>query len=153
MTVRLRTLCVAAVVAIVAIGQVQAQSLDGMLAISPAWEAHYNAGDLDALASIYTDDAVLMPPNMPSMQGTDAMRALVQGFWDLGAVSSLVPAVTDYGMTGDRGWGSGPYTLTTADGTVLDTGKYLVLYSFGDGAWRIARHIWNSDLPPFVPED
>jgi ketosteroid isomerase-like protein len=153
MVARFRTLCLVATVALVSIGHAQGPTLEAMLAVSPSWGEHFSANDADALAAIYTDDATLMPPNQPLIQGSDALRALVQFYWDLGVVRSDVHQVTEYGMADDWGWGSGPYVLMLADGTVVDTGKYVVIYRVVDGGWRISHHIWNSDLAPVDPAD
>jgi ketosteroid isomerase-like protein len=42
-----------------------------------------NAGDL---TSLYSDDAIVMPPNEPALVGKEAIRTWVQGLSDGGAV-------------------------------------------------------------------
>lgn len=32
-----------------------------------------------------------------------------------------------------------------------DIGKYITIYERHDGAWGMARDIWNSNNPPFIP--
>jgi len=41
---------------------------------SEAWDKAWNAGDADKLASLYTDDAIAMGPNVPARVGKDAIR-------------------------------------------------------------------------------
>ena len=41
---------------------------------APAWAAAYNAGDVDRLAAMYWDDAVLQPPGAPAAVGRTAIR-------------------------------------------------------------------------------
>jgi len=40
-----------------------------------AWDKAWTDGDADALASLYADNAVAMPPNLPAVAGKDALRA------------------------------------------------------------------------------
>jgi ketosteroid isomerase-like protein len=134
-----------------ALGFAQAPDVEALLSMSPTWEAHYNAGDLDALTMLYTEDAVLMPPDLPSLTGVDAMRAIVQTFFDVGLVGSEVPRIEAYGVMGDEAWGAGPFRFFDASGNLVVEGKYLVVYRYVDGAWRIARHMWSNDAPLPAP--
>lgn len=42
------------------------------------------AGDADAIASLYTPEALLLPPNAPAIHGRDAIRAVFQNNFALG---------------------------------------------------------------------
>jgi ketosteroid isomerase-like protein len=148
----LRRTVVAFFLAVVAsAGVAQAQGVADLLTMSPTWEALYNAADLDGLAALYTDDAVVMPPDAPMATGVVAMRAYAEAFLGFGLVRTEVPTVEAYGMLGDEAWGAGSFRFFTADGTLAAEGKYLIVYRFVDGAWRIARHMWSNDAPPPAP--
>lgn len=134
------------------LGVVQAQGVADLLTMSPTWEALYNAGDLDGLVDLYTDDAVVMPPDAPAATGAAAMRANVEAYLGFGLVRSEVPVVEAYGVSGDLAWGAGPYRFYDAAGNLAAEGKYLIVYRFADGVWRIARHMWSNDAPPPAPE-
>ncbi len=147
-----RTVLALAFAGATAFGFAQAPTVEALLSVSPTWEAHYNAGDLDALTMLYTEDAVLMPPDLPSLTGVDAMRAIVQSFLDVGLVRAEVPRIEAYGVVGDEAWGAGPFRFFDASGTLVVEGKYLVVYRYVDGVWRIARHMWSNDAPLPTPE-
>lgn len=124
-----------------------AQGVTDLLTMSPTWEALYNAADVDGLTGLYTEDAVIMPPEAPATSGVAAMRAQVEAYLGFGLVRAEVPAVVAYGIFGDDAWGAGPYRFYDANGNLVAEGKYVVLYRRVDGAWRIVRHIWNNDHP------
>ena len=43
-----------------------------------AWDKAHNSGDIEGLMSLYTDDAVRIPPNKPALVGKEAIRSLFQ---------------------------------------------------------------------------
>ena len=65
--------------------------------------------DFDALAALYTDDAVVMPPNEPAVHGRTALKAWMAAF----------PVVTDFTLStgriegrADLAYVRGTYTMT-----------------------------------------
>src|SRR5690348_12779353 len=50
-------------------------------------QAAENAGDADALLALFSDDAVMMPPNRPAVLGVSAARAFVPEFFKAFALS------------------------------------------------------------------
>ena len=134
------------------LGVAQAQGVTDLLTMSPTWEARYNAADVDGLVGLYAEDAVIMPPDAPAATGAAAMRANVEAYLGSGLVRSEVPAVEVHEVSGDLAWGAGPYRFYDAYGNLAVEGKYLVVYRFADGVWRIVRHMWSSDAPPPAPE-
>ena len=52
-----------------------AQESGEIAARSDDFEAAFNAGDIDTLAAMYTEDTRLMGPNAPAESGLDAVRA------------------------------------------------------------------------------
>ena len=50
--------------------------------LTEEYDAAINSGDLDSWMSIYTDDAVRMQPNMPVLVGKDAIRSVMQYFFE-----------------------------------------------------------------------
>jgi ketosteroid isomerase-like protein len=114
-----------------------------------AWEQNINAGDLDGLVALYTDDARLLPPNAEMAQGHDAVRASFSGMIDAGLTASLttVEAV----VAGDIGYRIGTYSLEAPDGSMVDSGKFIDTWRQVGGEWMISTDIWNSDLPAGGP--
>lgn len=109
------------------------------------WEAALNAGDVDAIAELYTEDCRLMPPNGELEIGREAVREEFSGMIAAGLAGRL--ETTEAVTAADIGYRVGTYTLTTADGAVVDRGKYIETWRNEGGVWKIANDIWNSDVP------
>ena len=100
--------------------------------------------DIDAMGSVYTEDARIMPPGSPTIQGRDAIKQ----FW-AGAAEAL--GITGVDLTtevldahGDEAHELGAFTIHGADG-VLDKGKYVVIWNKTSDGWRWHWDIWNSN--------
>jgi uncharacterized protein (TIGR02246 family) len=115
-----------------------------------SWEKAYNAGDAAAVAALYADDAILLPPGAPAARGKAAILAFftkdIAGSKAAGAVMVLNPK-TDVGVSGNMGWESGTYTATVK-GAVVETGKFLSVSRKKDGKWLYIRDTWNADAAP-----
>ena len=111
-----------------------------------------NAGDAAGLASLYTNDAVLMPPNQAAVTGNQAIESGFQTTFDQFTIEfTLAPDEVE--VVGDWAFDRGTYMIALtpkADGEPMeDRGKYIViLRRQADGCWKIARDMWNSDNPP-----
>ncbi len=113
------------------------------------FEESLNAGDIDTLASLYSENARLMPPNGETSFGPDAVRAIFGGMIEAGLTGELTSL--EARVVGDVGYNVGAYKLF-ANGQVIDTGKYMETWQRGDdGQWRYTNDIWNSDLPVAAP--
>ncbi len=117
------------------------------------WLASYNAGDADAIAARYADDAVVMSPGARAATGREAIRAMIaeQSAAAKAAGITLSPLEGDtvgVSAAGDMAWHSGGYTVSDASGAVIDSGNYMEVQKNIDGKWMIIRDIWNSDRPP-----
>ena len=117
---------------------------------SAAWEEALNAGDIDALTELYTEDTRLLPPNGEIAIGHDAVRAIFGGMIEAGLTGELKSLETK--VVGDLGYNVGAYRLFAGE-ELIDTGKYMEIWARGDdGQWRYTNDIWNSDLPAPAPE-
>ena len=110
-----------------------------------------NASDAAGLASLYTNDAVLMPPNEAAVTGNQAIESWFQTTFDQFTTEFTV-ASEELEVVGDWAfdWGAYMTALTPRAGgePTEDRGKYIViLRKQVDGSWRIAHDIWNSDNP------
>ena len=133
-------------------------TLKGMTA---AWLDAYNAGDVEKIVAMYTEDAVLMPPHAPVANGHAGIRAFLTADTAT-AKAAGVKLVLDAGaatagIVGDTGWESGYYTVADASGATVDSGSYLAVSRKTDGQWRLVRDTYNSDRPlpapaPAAPE-
>jgi uncharacterized protein (TIGR02246 family) len=109
-----------------------------------AFSAAFAAGDAAAVAGMYTEAARLLPPNAPIVEGRDA----IERFW-VGVMASGIKAVdlktSEVEAFGDTAVECGSATLYAPSGAVADRGKYLVVWKYVEGRWRLHRDCWNSN--------
>src|SRR5262245_2132826 len=124
--------------------------MDGVEQIVRRLEAAFNARDPAALAALYADDAVLMPPNEPHVQGNQPIRHWFdQALPRLGAIR-LLP--TDTRAAGDLAVQVGSFRLTpnSTSSTLPGSeraGKYVLVLTRAGEQWAISADIWNVDQP------
>jgi uncharacterized protein (TIGR02246 family) len=110
------------------------------------------AGDAKAIAALYTEDAVEMPPNGPMVKGRAAIEKYYTGVMGSGTkLTTFTITHLESHASGDTAYDVGTYnqSLTPAGGApVSDSGKYVVLLKKAGGAWKVAYAIYNSDSPP-----
>ncbi len=110
----------------------------------------YNRGDIAAVAALYTEDAVLMPPNSPILRGRRAIQEFWEGARQMGLRDPTLRTV-QLEEKGDTAYEVGEYTLQIEmpGGEPLnDQGKYVVIWKqAADGSRKLAVDIWNTDEP------
>ncbi len=112
---------------------------------SAQWEQALNTKNVDALAAVYAEDCRLMPPNAVMGQGRGVVRETFGGMIAAGLTADLQTVETR--IAADIGYHVGTYSVLTAEGAVVDRGKFIEVWRQVDGAWKIADDIWNSDNP------
>jgi len=107
-------------------------------------------GDISGLASLYTEDACLMPANSPAVVGRDNIKA----FWDAAAqtmgVKDAALSTVELLGEGDTVTEYGEYKLKVqqeGQEPGEDTGKYVVLWKKTPEGWKLHWDIFNTDLP------
>jgi uncharacterized protein (TIGR02246 family) len=108
------------------------------------------AVDPKAIADLYTEDAVEMPPNMPAVKGRAAIQQFYQKQFAAGKIARFTLTHLESRALGDTGFDVGTYqqSITPAKGAAMeDSGKYTVILKRADGRWRVAYAIYNSDRP------
>ncbi|MES2124934.1 MAG: DUF4440 domain-containing protein [Gemmatimonadota bacterium] len=122
-----------------------AAALDSVKAVDAAFASAMNAGDSAAVAAAYADDATLMPPDAPGMQGA-ALQAFIGGFMAAKPSDFVLRPTVAYGV-GDLAYMVG--TATFKLGGVADSVKYTeVLRRGGDGKWRYLVDMFSGMAPP-----
>lgn len=105
-----------------------------------------NASEL--VKFFYAEDAVVFPPNALPLKGHEAIIGLLQTY----------PPMTDYIQKPEEivvlsnfayQWDTWSVTLPLAGQTSFkDTGTvFWIWHKQDDGAWKLWREIWHSDLP------
>jgi uncharacterized protein (TIGR02246 family) len=121
----------------------------GIRAQTTSWEKAYNGGDAKAVAALYAEDALLLPPGASAVSGRGAILAFfTKDIADSAAAGAVfvVDPKTDVGVSGNMGWESGKYKVTMK-GAVVETGKFLSVSRKKDGKWLYLRDTWNADAP------
>jgi uncharacterized protein (TIGR02246 family) len=132
-----------------------AADVKAMQDVDQAWLKAYNAADGDALAALYDENAILMPPGAPAARGRAAIREFLAADSAASQKAGVVfhlGAHPDGGVNGNMGWVSGTYSVTDKSGKVIEAGKYLSVSKKEGGKWRYIRDTWNADgAPPAEP--
>lgn len=116
-------------------------------------EAASSGKDVEKIISYWTDDAVVIPPGQPVVEGKAAIRAFVAdslkipGFsihWVSDNVSFSPDGQLAYMRSTNR------TTVPGADGKLMTLhGRALTVWRLeSDGQWRCAVDIWNDAPPP-----
>ena len=118
-------------------------------AVTDSFVAYATVRRDSATASLYTENASLMPPNAGIVEGRAAIRAWFEQFPPM---SEFVLTPVEVDGRGDLAYVRGTYALTIAAASgrpaAPDHGKYLeIRRRQTDGKWLIAVDIFNSDLP------
>ena len=105
--------------------------------------------DAARLASLYTENAQLLPPGGESAHGWEAIRAFWQAAMDSGITAARLETaeVEDHGDTAIE---VSRYILLGASEQVLDQGKYIVIWKQERGQWKLHRDIFNTNGRPGV---
>jgi uncharacterized protein (TIGR02246 family) len=108
-------------------------------------------GDTTAMASNYSDDAIVMMPGVEAWRGRDAVRKGFAGFVSQAPVKEFTGKTDDVMVAGDVAVETGTYEMTLqpkGGKEIKDKGKYLTIWKRqADGSWKIVRDINNSDAP------
>jgi len=107
-----------------------------------------NAGDLDAVVSHYSEDAVLLPPNAAVVTGQSGIRAWYeQGFrhfhFEVSFDADEIKASGDWAFA--RGYINGRLNPKADEALIKLHEKFIMVLRRDKEGWKIARLIWNSD--------
>jgi uncharacterized protein (TIGR02246 family) len=111
-----------------------------------------NAGDAQRMRVHFTDDIVMMGPNIPEVVGADKVVASMSGFFE-GFTLHMEYTGQEIAVMGDWAFDRGTFrsTVTPKNGgaSVSENGKYFWLYRRQpDGSWKQSRVMWNSSERP-----
>lgn len=107
----------------------------------------FRQGDAEALAAMYTADAMLLPPQQRSVEGRDAIQAFWEGVTETGA-NAFILRTMEAERHGDTAHEVGTYVMIDENEKTMDSGKYIVIWKQADGAWKLHRDIWNTSISP-----
>ena len=119
---------------------------DGIGAANADFMNTFNRGDGAGMGGLYTENGQLLPPNSDNVTGHSGISAFWQGAMDMGIKTAKLETVELDGQ-GDAALEVGMYTLAGEGGTVMDAGKFIVVWRKEGERWKLHRDIWNSSMP------
>lgn len=113
-----------------------------------------NTGDFDLWISLWTDDAVQMPPDTPARVGKEQIREAMKPGFDQMNLDMTIHSIDDVKVYGDLGIVRCTYTLKMtpkAGGETINAvpdAKDLSLWERqSDGSWKLIYDCNNSNVP------
>jgi uncharacterized protein (TIGR02246 family) len=123
--------------------------------VADAYAAAIRAGDAGAVAAVFADDAVEMPPGHPAIRGREAIAAYYRELFANVRFVEFALAHDDVRSLGDFAFlaGSSRQTIEAGGGRHSDTGKYLVVLRRVGGTWKVVDASYSADgpCPPGAP--
>ena len=122
-------------------------------AVGDSFVVYFRTDRDSAMAALYTENAVVMPPNAGAVEGRAAIRAFFSGYPPL---PDFVGTPIDVDGRGDLAYVRGTYSFSmpAAGGqpAMSDHGKFVeIRRRQPDGKWLVSVDIFNSDVPLPVP--
>ena len=103
--------------------------------MSPALASAFNARDLDAMAALYDEDAVLIDETGAQHRGVKAIKEALKDMLATGGVMTSTPRLSV--ITGDIAVSGADWRLDTGDGHQIVKGQSLEVFRRQpDGSWR-----------------
>lgn len=113
------------------------------------------AGDAKALAAMYAEDAIEMPPDQPPVKGRAAIETYFQKQFSAMKPSEFTVTHIEARTMGDTGYDVGTYQQTVAmpgaKAPMKMSGKFTVVLKRVGGDWKIAYAIYNYDQAMKMP--
>ena len=75
-----------------------------------------------------------------------------KGWWEVTSWRSVVEDL-EIKVAGNLGYKAGRYRTRGEDGSLIDRGKYIEIWSKIDGNWVLHRDIWNSSVQPGIDDE
>ena len=116
------------------------------------WSKAAGSRDVEKTVSYYSDDAIVMPPNIPTLTGKESIRSLWKSMIDSPTFSGGWKVTkVEVARSGDLAYVSGNYEFNEKDNSgkpLTDKGKYLEIWKKqADGSWKCVADMFSSDLP------
>jgi uncharacterized protein (TIGR02246 family) len=121
------------------------------------WVEASNAGDIDRIMSLVTDNSVIIPPNAAPLIGKEAIRKDQQQSFDQ-YTSTGDEAVVDFHACGDFAFSRGTWTTSVtpkAGGESKElNGNFIDIYQQRpDGAWKLYWNMWSDESLVSPPQE
>jgi ketosteroid isomerase-like protein len=113
--------------------------------VNETYGERFRKNDIAWYASHYAKDACIMPEKMPAICGIGGIRDY---YFNGGQNASLHIEIRVKEITGgpEAVVEEGIYEISDAANQRLDAGKFIAIWVAEDGAWKLRREIWTTDL-------
>ncbi len=116
--------------------------------IPDRWAELFNQGDLEAVAQLYTEDAVFIDV-FGVFEGRDGIVEGLATKLPVQPGEARMDVTTDeVEVFGDVAFMTGQYEISALDGSPLMQGNWLAIIELVDGEWLMHRHMTNMLMPP-----
>ena len=109
------------------------------------WARRYADRDMDWIAAIQMEDAVLLAPGGDRLDGREAVRAAWEDMPNIFPQATWEPVMVRVASSGDMAYVYGTAVGTTPDGTEIPM-KYLETWVKVDGEWKVAADMFNANV-------
>ncbi len=118
-----------------------------VIAVTETFRAHFAKGNLMEVSQLYTDDAMLLPPNETAISGRKEILA-----WFEKNMRPVMPArlsFHDYEIygNGETATSVSWMEMYNDSGQIVLRGKQTVVLVKKHGQWKIHRDMWSEDMP------
>jgi len=113
----------------------------------------YAAKDVDKAVAFFSDDASLLVPDAPAINGIAAIKKALKPFFaDKNFTETFASDKVDVAKSGDLGYSQGSDTMTFTDPKTKKVltvkSKYVTVFQKqADGGWKAVADIFNEDAP------
>lgn len=127
--------------------RVEVEIRDHIATVNRAFSEAVARGDAEAMAAVYTDDAVVLPPGGPPVEGREAIAELFRGMLAETALAAIDLESREVRVEGGTAYevGRAHLTFRNAEAETTTTAKYVVIWKRTDEGWRWHVDIWNED--------
>jgi uncharacterized protein (TIGR02246 family) len=143
---KLITMILIIIVSVSGLANAVADEAAAINVLNSKWDAAVNKGDTTQLVSLYTDNAVMMPPSSEILSD----RGAIKNYWDVlreVGIDAYAINTIDLRVDGNTAYQTVLWEATrnAADGNVIQFNGNMsnVLERQKDGTWKIKLQSWN----------
>lgn len=107
-------------------------------------------GDVAAIDSMLAPDAASYPPGGDAVTDPQAMHDFTVAYIELG-LTEFREETTEFYGNAEHVVDAGTYVVTYGPDNVTEHGKYLNVWQWVDGNWKIKSNMWNTSPPAPAP--
>jgi uncharacterized protein (TIGR02246 family) len=123
-----------------------AEARSGIEAVNATFMKLVAEKNAAGIAALYTEDAKVLPPNSPPVEGRAAIEQMFGGM--VQGIAKLQLDTVEVEGHGDTAHELEALTFFDANGAKIDEGKAIVIWKKVGEEWKLHRDIFSSNLPP-----